>query len=92
MLRLEARLSGKLAAVLEEAPLAPDRMILHGPMCVLLTVTIPASWQLWWWILFQGAGIDVLAPEVLLEEIRHQLCEARTYYDKDILSGGLRNG
>lgn len=89
---LKVRLSVELAAILEEAPLAPDQMILHCPMCVLLTVTMPASWQLWWWILSQGAGIEVLAPEVLLEEIGHQLCVARTYYDNDISSGGLRNG
>lgn len=80
-LRLEARVSDELAAILEETPLVADQAILRGPESALLTATVPDSWQLRWWILSQGSALEVLLPVGLRKEIGRQLGEAAAYYE-----------
>lgn len=89
---LEARLSKELAAILEETPLAVDQVLVPDGEVFMLSATVSDSWQLRWWILSQGDGIEVLAPAALREEIWRQLCAAAANYDNDISSGGLDNG
>lgn len=47
-----------------------------------LTATVNDTWQLRWWLLGQGAGIEVIGPAELRERIRMELVEALAlYYD-----------
>ena len=45
-----------------------------------LEATVPISWQLKWWILSQGAGIEVLGQVFLREEIAATLTQAKKQY------------
>ena len=73
---LRARVGTYLARVLSETPLSNDQ-VLAGD---LLTATVNDTWQLRWWILSQGAGIEVLEPKSLREEIGRELVVAIAAY------------
>lgn len=86
-LRLKARLSKELAAILEETPLASDQVLVRNGGELLLTATVSDSWQLQWWILSQGDALEVLAPAELREKIGRQLREAAAYYGSSVSYG-----
>jgi predicted DNA-binding transcriptional regulator YafY len=75
-LRLEARVGSYLARVLSETPLAEDQK-LEGDM---LMATVKDTWQLRWWILSQGAEIEVLGPTSLRQRIAVELQSAAALY------------
>ena len=80
-LSLRARVSGELAAILEETPIAADqRLKPERTGTHRLSATLPESWQLTWWILQQGADIEVLAPKGLREDIVATLRAAARRY------------
>lgn len=79
-MRLEAALSDGLAQILRETPLSEDQEIKEQDDAVNLTATVADSWQLRWWILSQGDGIEVVAPEELREEIALSLKRAAGQY------------
>ncbi len=80
-LSLRARVSGELAAILEETPIAADqRLKPERTGTHRLTATVPESWQLTWWILQQGADLEVLSPKALREEIAGTLRAAANRY------------
>ena len=75
-LRIEAQISPYLARVLAETPLSTDQKI-EGDR---LTATVLDTWQLKWWILGQGDGIEILQPVALRTEIFEALDSAANQY------------
>ena len=67
---LELRCTEKVAAYLVETPLAADQKL--EPQAngwVRMTATVNDTWQLHWWLLGQGDGVEVINPP----ELRNQL-------------------
>jgi len=50
------------------------------PRCRLLQRIVRDTWQLGWWILSQGAGIEVLGPGHLREKIAQEIDAAHARY------------
>lgn len=76
-LRLRARVSPTLARILAETPLADGQSMTEG----IVDATVDDDWDLRWWILSQGDGIEVLEPIGLRQEIAtllHRACAAYT--------------
>jgi predicted DNA-binding transcriptional regulator YafY len=42
------------------------------------------SWQLIWWLMAQGPGIEVTAPVALRQKVSEQLAEATNLYSKQV--------
>lgn len=69
-IQLELRCTEEVAVYLSETPLAADQKIEPGSGgWVRLTATVNDTWQLHWWLLGQGAGVEVINSP----ELRHQL-------------------
>lgn len=65
-IHLELRCTDWVAAYLTETPLAADQKIeAEADGWVRLTATVNDTWQLHWWILGQGAGVEVCGPDAL---------------------------
>lgn len=80
-LRLEARVMPELARILEETPLAENmRLRRNGDGDASVRATVADTWQLRWWILSQGARIEVLKPKTLRREIAEQVARLHGYY------------
>ena len=66
-----------LAQHLLEAPLSADQHAeSHDEHWTALTATVDDTAQLRWWLLGMGAGVKVIAPKALADEIRQQHREA----------------
>lgn len=76
ILKLKARLTNELAQYLSETPLAADQQIRYRAAHWQLAASVRDSWQLRFWILSQGSGIEVLAPKQLRKEIAAELMDA----------------
>lgn len=82
-IRLEIRCSEGVAAFLAETPLAADQQMKpEAGGWTRLTATVNDTWQLHWWLLGQGAGIEVIGPAGLREGIRNELIDAVNLYGK----------
>ena len=69
------------AAYLEETPLSEDQKVSSpDDGWVKISATVNDTWQLRWWLLSQGAGIEVLSPINLRKEIAKELAEASGHY------------
>lgn len=69
-LRLEARVSDWLERILRETPLSSDQKFKPDEeWAARVKATVADSWQLRWWVLSQGDGIEVLKPVRLRQEI-----------------------
>ena len=69
-IHLELRCTDYVAAYLAETPLAADQKIEpEADGWVRLTATVNDTRQLQWWMLGQGSGLEVCAPEALRSEI-----------------------
>ncbi|MBY0577911.1 MAG: WYL domain-containing protein [Burkholderiales bacterium] len=80
-IRLEILCEDSQAAYLAETPLSPDQKIEPDEEgWVRLSATVNDTWQLRWWLLSQGASIEVLAPESLRAGIAKSLEEALSNY------------
>jgi predicted DNA-binding transcriptional regulator YafY len=79
-IRMEARLNNGLARILEETPLSEDQTLEHDDKGARAVATVLNTPQLHWWILSQGAGIEVLAPPDLRNLIAAKLAEAAGVY------------
>ncbi|QXL85243.1 YafY family protein [Comamonas sp. NLF-1-9] len=75
-IRLKARVSDELRRILAETPLSEDQ-VLEGH---LLSASVRETWQLTWWILSQGAGMEVLEPKALRGQIAAKIAEAHARY------------
>lgn len=79
-IRLTALLTPWLSNLLKETPLSEDQELTVVDDRVKLTATVADSWQLTWWILSQGAGIEVTSPVTLRKKIGKQLADASSRY------------
>ncbi len=79
-INLEARISKGLARIIEETPLSEDQTLELVGETGRVFATVLDTPQLHWWILSQGAGIEVLAPTELRTLIASKLAEASEAY------------
>lgn len=77
---LKAEIWDGLAQILRETPLSPDQQIEEINGALQLTASVTDSWQLRWWILSQGDGIEVIEPDTLRVDIANQLQRAAEQY------------
>ena len=73
---LELRCTASAAAYLAETPLAADQTIEiddDKDGWVRVTATVNDTWQLHWWILGQGAEVEVRAPRYLRSRIKNNI-------------------
>lgn len=79
---LTARINQTLASILEETPLATNQQItMEGADRFLLNASVVDSWQLRWWILSQGANIEIISPPEIREKTRETLNRALAQYE-----------
>ncbi len=82
-IHLELRCTAWVAAYLAETPLAADQKIeAEADGRVRLTATVNDTWQLRWWILGQGAGVEVCGPDALRSNIVTLLKKTLRNYTK----------
>ena len=79
---LKAKLSDQLAIYLSETPLNKDQKIQYKDGSYELTSKAHDSWQLQFWILSQGADIEVLAPKALRARMGSILHSTSKQYQK----------
>lgn len=79
-LLLKAWVSEGLADYLAETRLSVDQTLTEDDSGYLLSATVNDTWQLRWWILDQRAGIKILEPEALRDEIVSGLNQTLTNY------------
>ena len=79
-IHLKAEVNEELTRILRETPLSDDMEMTEKDGRILIQATLPDSWQLRWWILSQGARIQVLAPTHLRDEIATELDAATNLY------------
>lgn len=80
-IQLEMRCDEWVSAYLAETPLALDQT--HEKEAdgrIRIAATVNDTWQLRWWLLGQGSGIEVCNPPSLREEIKSRLREAIDRY------------
>ncbi len=81
-IQLEIRCKEWVAAYLAETPLSADQTSKEeADGWLRLTATVNDTWQLRWWLLGQGAGIEVCAPATLRAEIKSALVSAASIYN-----------
>jgi predicted DNA-binding transcriptional regulator YafY len=80
-IQLEIRCEEWVAVYLAETPLSADQTAKEEAAgWIRLTATVNDTWQLRWWLLGQGAGIEVCAPAMLRAEIKSALVYAANLY------------
>lgn len=83
-IQLEARVLPELKQILMETPLSEDMECSGDPDMPTVTATLPDTWQLRWWILSQGARIEVMKPLSLREEITHDVRHMVALYNRPV--------
>lgn len=83
-LKLEARVLPDLADMLTETPLSEDMECSGDPDMPTITATVPDTWQLRWWILSQGARIEVVKPAKLRDEIKDEVGHMAALYKRPV--------
>lgn len=79
---LTARINQTLASILEETPLSTNQQITtEGAERFILNASVVDSWQLRWWILSQGANIEIISPPEIREKTRETLNRALAHYE-----------
>ncbi|MHB1312977.1 MAG: helix-turn-helix transcriptional regulator [Gemmatimonadaceae bacterium] len=69
------------AAHLSETPLSEDQEIVQEKEgWTRISATVNDTWQLRWWLLSKGSGVEVLSPENLRNEISGELRQALSNY------------
>lgn len=81
-IHFKARVKNTLAMILEETPLSSDQVLLPQGVEFLVTASVLDSWQFKWWILSQGANIEVIEPHELREKTLESLTEALSCYTR----------
>lgn len=82
-IRLRAYIEEYLARILEETPLSTDQKIVPKDEEFYIAATIVDSWQLHWWILSHGDGIEIIGPKSLRNTIAETLKTASGFYEDD---------
>lgn len=79
---LEMTCTPDLAAQLAETPISVDQnMSLQPNGNSRVTTSVRKSWQLNWWLLSQGAKVEVISPDWLRDEIWLEIGVAEMQYD-----------
>ena len=81
-IELTAILSDELARLLSETPISGDQLLKVKAGQWHLKASVLDSWQLRWWILSHGPGIQVIKPAPLAKEIEKTLKAAVAQYSK----------
>ena len=81
--KLKAEINNDLARILEETPLSEDQKITRSSDTCTVTATVADTWQLRWWIMSQGADIEILSPKGLRKGIAESLKNAYEQYVTD---------
>ncbi len=80
-IQLELRCTAWVSAYLAETPLSVDQKIEpDADGWMHLTATVNDTWQLQWWLMGQGAGVEVVAPAELRQSIATALADANKLY------------
>ncbi|QXH56464.1 WYL domain-containing protein [Pseudomonas maumuensis] len=79
-IELQAWISDLLARRLRETPLTADMQLTALDQGHRLRATVADGWPLRWWLLSQGDGLVVEAPQALREEIARTLASAAAKY------------
>ena len=77
---LHAYIDKWLCQILEETPLSVDQKIIQDDNYPYLTATVQNTWQLTWWLLSLGDGIEVVKPKKLRNEMKVKLDNASEQY------------
>jgi predicted DNA-binding transcriptional regulator YafY len=82
---LTLRVHHQVLNYLKETPLSTDMTIVDDGDWAEVTASVTDSWQLRWWLLSQGAGVVVLSPLALRQEIACEvMATAKLYGDLDV--------
>ena len=82
-IQLQIRCTEWVANYLAETPLSADQTIEpEADGWVRLTATVNDTWQLHWWLMGQGAGLEVVAPDGLRQKVATALADAFALYKK----------
>ena len=84
-MQVRLKLSEDLLRLVAKSPLSSDQVMEQDTF----QATVQESWELRWWILSQGAGIEVLEPMALREEIAQSLRDACKRYDTPVKAESL---
>ncbi|MBT3204438.1 MAG: WYL domain-containing protein [Gammaproteobacteria bacterium] len=79
-IRLRANIDDYLEKILQETPLSEDQKIIIKNDEYYVTATLADTWQLHWWILSHGEGIEVVGPKAVRDAIGDRLKAASEYY------------
>jgi len=80
-IQLEIRCAEWIAVYLAETPLSDDQKSKQeADGWMRLTATVNDRWQLRWWLMGQGAGVEVCSPEHLRDEVKLALLDAAKLY------------
>ena len=79
-IKLHAYVDDWLCQILEETPLSVDQKITHDEEYPYLTATVQDTWQLTWWLLSLGDGIEIIKPKKLKSKIKAKLQKALEPY------------
>lgn len=84
-IKLEFKCKVSVAHYLAETPLSHDQKISpeHNNWQTI-TATVNDTWQLRWWLLGQGASLEVCGPNLLRDEITYTMLETSLLYSKSI--------
>lgn len=82
LITMKARVKPYLATVLKETPLDSSQEIGSADKngWSSITVKVRDTWQLQWWILSQGSGIQILEPKALCESVTGMIRDMATLY------------
>ena len=78
--RLKAEISSGLAEILAETPLSADQSIDINADRATVTATLPNTQQLRYWLLSQGAGLKVLEPASLRDDVAAECRAMAAHY------------
>lgn len=70
-----------LAKTLAESPLSRDQKLTGSGERLKLSATVADTWQFHWWLLSQGASVEVITPVALRKKIGGLLSEAAAQYE-----------
>jgi predicted DNA-binding transcriptional regulator YafY len=80
-IQLVINCSAWLAVILAETPLSADQISEPDENgWVRITANVNDTWQLRWWLLGLGSGVEVLSPKKLRGDIVESLTDAVSYY------------
>jgi predicted DNA-binding transcriptional regulator YafY len=80
-IQFRAKLGESLANYLAETPISADQKLSYQNDAWQVEATVRDSWQFHFWILSQGAEVEVLAPKALRNSVRSNLEAALGQYE-----------